>query len=611
MATLTVDSYHQEIERPLQQSGKSLDLHVHSFIQNFYKHVQYNDRDILLKFIPNECDSIIELNSKFWNGQIQFILETFLICVFMYQWTVEEFMNNIALFSSIPKTSRPWQLVFQYLREFIKYIAEPIIPINNNELIEQKTDDDDDDEEDDCKNDETPLVQELQHPDCNKHSLDRLLYYMFQVHEGMNRRKSHRQIDMVFIPKQLNQINDTFFANKGIKFTKLSDSQNIHDLLDRFHDCKSREKLSFCRGVMLIIGDDNNDMNDDIIYLFELLNTEPVPDGVLQYTEMPMIYNTIHNPEWLDNMITQNNGVIISYHHHNINLHQQKRISTRLYVWYKSSSGRCYGTRVLKEHIINVLKVFCDDNDDYEQYWDEEAQFNDIMYSDFIDLYLKELGFQSESNDSNAFMLLQSNNTDSESVSLCSGTPFSWQTDWNSENLHNNENSEAKLECILSDSESISNQSGTVMMPPSDWSSDCNSIARGISDEESIPSPIGTLISEIEIEVEVEIESENEMICVIEQDEYNESQSDNDIAEMPNPFNINSILLHGSDNLMFRNSLVAYEKNETLFSDVGCREYRIQRRKDMQLLIGYVMIMDIMKRYVMAYWMLIYMFKLK
>eukprot|EP01084_Bolivina_argentea_P118622 210429_1 len=529
MATLTVDSYHQEIERPLQQSGKSLDLHVHSFIQNFYKHVQYNDRDILLKFIPNECDSIIELNSKFWNGQIQFILETFLICVFMYQWTVEEFMNNIALFSSIPKTSRPWQLVFQYLREFIKYIAEPIIPINN----------------------------------------------------------------------------------KGIKFTKLSDSQNIHDLLDRFHDCKSREKLSFCRGVMLIIGDDNNDMNDDIIYLFELLNTEPVPDGVLQYTEMPMIYNTIHNPEWLDNMITQNNGVIISYHHHNINLHQQKRISTRLYVWYKSSSGRCYGTRVLKEHIINVLKVFCDDNDDYEQYWDEEAQFNDIMYSDFIDLYLKELGFQSESNDSNAFMLLQSNNTDSESVSLCSGTPFSWQTDWNSENLHNNENSEAKLECILSDSESISNQSGTVMMPPSDWSSDCNSIARGISDEESIPSPIGTLISEIEIEVEVEIESENEMICVIEQDEYNESQSDNDIAEMPNPFNINSILLHGSDNLMFRNSLVAYEKNETLFSDVGCREYRIQRRKDMQLLIGYVMIMDIMKRYVMAYWMLIYMFKLK
>eukprot|EP01084_Bolivina_argentea_P196874 337472_1 len=368
----TICEYDQQSNYVTNQNHKS-SFTYHHFIQSFEStsfSSNVNNRNIsVLNNYTNGYDKhglndliMVSLANK--TPLAQFIVDVYFHCALKYNWTINEFMENSKFLSMFPSHSKTFKLIRKHLSEYVKYFYKPI---TNFTICPSFTDD----------------VTHNQY-DPSKHNHETILYYTSTIHKHMYILNKVCQIDIIFVPEKLDWINDEYFDNLGITY-KSDQTKSIYytfryfnsELLRKFHRC-----------VILVMY--NNNIKDNIVYIFCPLENNLLPPQICNYTEIPWICNTKSNV-LPDVNLNQHNPLGLSIHIHRNNDKQSEQ-TARVYLSYGS-----YGCRVFKYNLRDVLSVIGVENEiqavnTYD--WCEEmdnSEFKDYQFNLFVNTYFVDL----------------------------------------------------------------------------------------------------------------------------------------------------------------------------------------------------------------------------
>eukprot|EP01084_Bolivina_argentea_P196873 337470_1 len=225
----------------------------------------------------------------------QFIVDVYFHCVLKYNWTINEFIENSKFLSMLSHHSKTFKLIRKHLSEYVKYFYIPICTFTNDQSNEQSNDND----MDITRNQSAPI----------KHTGNLILYYTSFIHQYAYILNNVCQIDIVFVPEKLDWINDEYFDNLGITY----ESNETKSIYFAFRYFNSELLRKFHRCVILVMY--NNNIKDNIVYIFCPLENNLLPPQICNYTEIPWICNTKSNV-LPDVNLNQHNPLGLSIHIH-------------------------------------------------------------------------------------------------------------------------------------------------------------------------------------------------------------------------------------------------------------------------------------------------------
>merc|ERR1719410_3303295 len=119
----------------------------------------------------------------------QFIVDKYMECARISNWTVNEFMTTSKLFSPLNRDNNEYKLIRNYLSHYLKYCYMPIPGqgIANNH---------------------------------QRHKLSNICNYLSVIHSSIYRLNKVRQTDIYFV-HSLHGIDDQYFIQKHMIFDKL------------------------------------------------------------------------------------------------------------------------------------------------------------------------------------------------------------------------------------------------------------------------------------------------------------------------------------------------------------------------------------------------------
>lgn len=368
----------------------------------FYKPliIDHKTKEILAA-IPSSTENEIlreleEININQQHSFTQHLIDAYTQCLHHgKKWSIDEFMENLAVFKCIDKQNKVWQQIRSYLTQYFETIHRPLH--QTAFVIEQSDDDEedeDDDDDDDVKDECIPIIQP-----CIKHNLWHILNYMAAIQPRLQHRRYlkeldinykidvMRQMDVIFVPCMIEAISPNYFQDLGINYVKLQKDEYIPALIRRFDKMLSRDtKSDSTRSVMLIMSKDQNNMDYDEVYLFQPLHHQKMPDFIHNYSELLLINYT--KSDLLPTIHLKNyNALCLSFHVHSEHVE-------RVYLSYMNMEGISYQTRIFAHNIIDILLPFC-----YHEgsQWSQcrkilqEVRFKDDIFYTFAATYFPEL----------------------------------------------------------------------------------------------------------------------------------------------------------------------------------------------------------------------------
>ena len=305
-----------------------------------------------------EHNGLVDLAIKSIENELpiaQFIVDKYMECAFLFNWTVNEFMNKSKFLSSLNRNSTEYNLIRTHLAQYLKHCFLPIPHKDFNQ-----------------NNDNNRARQ--------KPKMSRILYRLSTIHKSIHRLSKVRQTDIYF-NQYLDGINESYFAKQGIKFEKLNPKGTINQMLRRFNNKLGNTKNKRC---CILVTEE--------MYIFEPLENNSVPPEICRYTELPFICNSKSNP-LPDVNLSRVDTLCLSLHRHcdrddcvNIN-------TERLYVF----CGK-YGSRAFKYNLPQILAPFCNSRSTIPPNgWIKESktrEFKDCEYTLFGYKYFADLNFK-------------------------------------------------------------------------------------------------------------------------------------------------------------------------------------------------------------------------
>eukprot|EP01084_Bolivina_argentea_P301758 520672_1 len=304
----------------------------------------------------NKLNNLIMISLGLCAPFAQLLVDIYFQCVLKYNFTINEFMENSKFLSLLSHNSKQWILIRTHLSQYLKYMYSPI-----------------------HKN----VVYNV----FNKHNMGGILYYTKIIHENLYILKGCCQIDVIFVPHSLDSVNDNYFDKLGIIYESNSNNTDIKQIMRHFNE-KLHDKF-FKRCIILVIN--NTDVCADNLYIFEPLQNNSVPPEVHNSTEIPYICNT--KTYILPNCdLDEYNALCLSFHrHYNPKIQNNTKVTERVYLSYG-----CFGCRVFKFNLKDILKPFCVENtNEYPMLdWHEQItynEFSDPQYHLFVNTYFADL----------------------------------------------------------------------------------------------------------------------------------------------------------------------------------------------------------------------------
>eukprot|EP01084_Bolivina_argentea_P273044 465025_1 len=255
----------------------------------------------------------------------QFFIDAYFQHTLKCNSTINNFMDESKFLSMLSHNGKPFKAIRRHLSEFVKHFSPTVKTVDS------------DDEKDNEKDDERSVV--IPH----KHNMSRILYYTSVIHENIYILNKVCQVDVMFIPKTLSWVNETYFETLGITYEKLNMKQGMKQMMRFFNDQLKKKKFKRC--VVLIM--ENQQICEDIVYLFEPLSHNALSPEIYNDTEIEWICNTKAKvlPDLSPN---DHNALCLSIHRH---LYYNNSISERVYLFY----GR-YLFRIFKYNFMDILQ---------------------------------------------------------------------------------------------------------------------------------------------------------------------------------------------------------------------------------------------------------------
>eukprot|EP01083_Nonionella_stella_P071186 191073_1 len=282
----------------------------------------------------------------------QFIVDTYCQYALKHSASINDFMENSRLFNLLREDKDAWYTIRKHLSDYVRHIYKPI----HKQMFEE---------------DDTLHA-------ADTHNMADILYYISNIHASVYRLKKVSQIDVVFIPKQLDWLTDQYFINLGIKFESISRNEPIRETMKRFNDALQNDRDGYFKRCVLCILPNRKG------YIFEPLTNHSVHPDICHYTEMPWICNT--KADIFPDLNSKDvNSICISLHRH-------ESKTERVYLSYGP-----YCTRVYKRNLISILKILrvnekkCRDLDwagEIQKNEFEDAQYHVVLLTCFGDLKL-------------------------------------------------------------------------------------------------------------------------------------------------------------------------------------------------------------------------------
>eukprot|EP01084_Bolivina_argentea_P005075 9593_1 len=307
----------------------------------------------------------------------QFFTDIYSQYAFQHNSTINEFMDKSNFLSIFSHDNIVWKFIRRHLSEYLKHIYLPITNVNNENQ----------------HNDDNNCVDSTYNGFfTNKHNMSAILYYISTIHENLYILKKVCQIDVIFVPGTINWMNDKYFSDLGITYVrKLGYKQSMKHFMRSFNDKLSNNNYKRC--VIIIMA---KDFYHDEIYIIDPLQNNSLPPEIYNYTEIPWICNTKANV-LPDVNLSDYDALCLSFHRHLYDNNVQS--VERVYLSYSTShdSHSTYCCRVLKLHLKNILRLFCNKNKTNGHPlidWNEEItnkEFIDTEYNLFVNTFFADL----------------------------------------------------------------------------------------------------------------------------------------------------------------------------------------------------------------------------